>query len=142
MITPSPFSTAFRFNDFAIQRYAPESQGIGIHRDGERYEHIVVIATLAGNSRLFATNSRDGRQRRIINDRPGRIVLLSAPFFAGRKGEWHDLYMGLITFMVDGCQRRIESLKTIFWTFACRSKFNKLPYARVSVGPKAILIIF
>ena len=50
MITPSPFSTAFRFNDFAIQRYAPRSQGIGIHRDGERYRHIVVIATLAGNS--------------------------------------------------------------------------------------------
>ena len=87
MITPSPFSTAFRFNDFAIQRYAPGSQGIGIHRDGERYQHIVVIATLAGNSRLFATNSRDGRQRQIINDKPGRIVLLSAPSFAGRKGE-------------------------------------------------------
>jgi len=86
MITPSPFSTAFNFNDFAIQRYAPGSQGIGVHRDGERYQHIVVIATLAGNSRLFATNSRDGRQRRMINDRPGRIVLLSAPSFAGRKG--------------------------------------------------------
>ena len=86
MITPSPFSTAIRFNDFAIQRYAPGSQGIGVHRDGERYKHIVVIATLAGNSRLFATNSRDGRQRRMINDRPGRIVLLSAPSFAGRKG--------------------------------------------------------
>ena len=86
MITPSPFLTAFRFNDFAIQRYAPGSQGIGVHRDGERYQHIVVIATLAGNSRLFATNSRDGRQRRMINDRPGRIVLLSAPSFAGRKG--------------------------------------------------------
>ena len=86
-ITPSPFSTAFRFNDFAIQRYAPGSQGIGVHRDGERYKHIVVIATLAGNSRLFATGSRDGLQRRMIDDRPGRIVLLSAPSFAGREGE-------------------------------------------------------
>jgi hypothetical protein len=87
MITPSPFLTAFRFNDFAIQRYAPGSQGIGVHRDGERYKHVVVIATLAGSSRLFATNSRDGLQRRLINDRPGRIVLLSAPLFAGRKSE-------------------------------------------------------
>ena len=86
MITPSPFSTAFRFNDFAIQRYAPGSQGIGVHRDAERYQHIVVIATLTGDSRLFATNSRESRQRQIINDRPGRIVLLSAPSFAGRKG--------------------------------------------------------
>ena len=87
MITPSPFLTTFRFNDFAIQRYAPGSQGIGVHRDGERYKHIVVIATLAGNSRLFATNNRNGLQRRMIDDRPGRIVLLSAPSFAGREGE-------------------------------------------------------
>ncbi|MFL2844661.1 MAG: hypothetical protein ACJ0BO_00200 [Candidatus Puniceispirillaceae bacterium] len=87
MITPSPFLAAFSFNDFAIQRYAPRSRGIGVHRDGERYQHIVVIATLAGNSRLFATNSRDALQRRKIDDRPGRIVLLSAPSFGGRQGE-------------------------------------------------------
>ncbi len=87
MITPSPFLTAFRFNDFAIQRYAPGSQGIGVHRDAERYHHIVVIATLTGQSRLFATDSRYGLQRRMIDDRPGRIVLLSAPSFAGRQGE-------------------------------------------------------
>jgi len=87
MITPSPFLSDFRFNDFAIQRYAPGSRGIGIHRDGLRYRHIVVIATLAGKSRLFSTPSRDGGKRRVIDDRPGRIVLLSAPAFAGRAGE-------------------------------------------------------
>lgn len=87
MMTPSPFSTDFRFNDFAIQRYPPGSRGIGVHRDGLRYRHIVVIATLAGKSRLFSTPSRDGRKRRVIDDRPGRIVLLSAPAFAGRAGE-------------------------------------------------------
>ena len=87
MMTPSPFSTDFRFNDFAIQRYPQGSRGIGIHHDGLRYRHIVVIATLAGKSRLFSTPSRDGRKRRVIDDRPGRIVLLSAPAFAGRAGE-------------------------------------------------------
>ena len=87
MMAPSPFSTDFRFNDFAIQRYPPKSRGIGIHRDGLRYRHIVVIATLAGKSRLFSTPSRDGGKRRVIDDRPGRIVLLSAPAFAGRTGE-------------------------------------------------------
>jgi hypothetical protein len=87
MMIPSPFSTDFRFDDFAIQRYPPGSRGIGIHRDGSRYRHIVVIATLAGKSRLFSTPSRDGRKRRVIDDRPGRIVLLSAPAFAGRTGE-------------------------------------------------------
>ena len=87
MMTPSPFSTDFRFDDFAIQRYPPGSRGIGIHRDGLRYRHIVVIATLAGKSRLFSASSRDGGKRRVIDDRPGRIVLLSAPAFAGRTGE-------------------------------------------------------
>jgi hypothetical protein len=87
MMSPSPFSTDFRFDDFAIQRYPTGSRGIGVHRDGLRYQHIVVIATLAGQSRLFATPSRDGGQRRVIDDRPGRIVLLSAPAFAGRTGE-------------------------------------------------------
>ena len=87
MITPSPFLGDFQFNDFAIQRYAPGSRGIGIHRDGLRYRHIVVIANLAGKSRLFSTPSRDGGKRRVIDDRPGRIVLLSAPAFAGRAGE-------------------------------------------------------
>jgi hypothetical protein len=87
MMTQSPFSTDFRFDDFAIQRYPPGSRGIGIHRDGLRYRHIVVIATLAGKSRLFSTPSRDGGKRQVIDDRPGRIVLLSAPAFAGRTGE-------------------------------------------------------
>ncbi len=87
MITPSPFSSDFRFDDFAIQRYAPGSRGIGVHRDGLRYRHVVVITTLAGKSRLFATARRDGGQRRVIDDRPGRIVLLSAPAFAGRTDE-------------------------------------------------------
>ena len=87
MMTPSPFSIDFRFDDFAIQRYPPGSRGIGVHRDALRYKHIVVIATLAGQSRLFVVPSRDGGQRRVIDDRPGRIVLLSAPGFAGRTGE-------------------------------------------------------
>ena len=47
----------------------------------------MVIANLAGKSRLFSTPSRDGGKRRVIDDRPGRIVLLSAPAFAGRAGE-------------------------------------------------------
>ena len=45
MMTLSPFSTSFQFDDFAIQRYPPGSRGIGVHRDGLRYQHIVVIAT-------------------------------------------------------------------------------------------------
>ena len=80
----NPFETRFQFDDFAIQRYPAGSRGIGIHRDGKRYKHIVVIITLAGQSRLFSTASRTGETRQRIDDRPGRLVLLSADGFAGR----------------------------------------------------------
>ena len=83
----NPFTACFRLDDFAIQRYPAGSRGIGIHRDGKRYKHIVVIITLAGRSRLFSTATRDGLQRRRIDDRPGRLVLLSADGFAGRHDE-------------------------------------------------------
>ena len=81
------FESPFTLNDFAIQRYAPQSRGIGVHRDGKRYRHIVVIITLSGVSRLFATNDRRSEYRQVINDRPGRVVLLSAAGFAGREGD-------------------------------------------------------
>ena len=83
----TPFQTPFILNDFSIQRYAPQSRGIGVHRDGIRYKNIVVIIALSGKSRLFATNDRNGEQRQAINDEPGRIVLLSANDFAGREGD-------------------------------------------------------
>jgi len=83
----NPFETRFQFDDFAIQRYPAGSRGIGIHRDGKRYKHIVVIITLAGQSRLFSTTSRAGETRQRIDDRPGRLVLLSADGFAGRFDE-------------------------------------------------------
>ena len=86
-LAQNPFAIPFRFDDFAIQRYPAGSRGIGIHRDGKRYKHIVVIITLAGQSRLFSTTSRAGEMRQRINDRPGRLVLLSADGFAGRHDE-------------------------------------------------------
>ena len=82
-----PLSEALNLADFAIQHYPVGARGIGIHRDGKRYKHIVVIITLAGQSRLFATSNRTGETRQRIDDRPGRLVLLSADGFVGRYDE-------------------------------------------------------
>lgn len=82
-----PFSAALKLADFAIQHYPVGARGIGIHRDGMRYRQIVVIITLDGTSRLFTCADRQGRAKRRIDDRPGRLVLLSADGFAGRSGE-------------------------------------------------------
>ena len=76
-----------RFNDFAIQRYPVGSRGIGVHRDGKRYHGIVVIITLDGESRLVSCADRAGSAKRRIDDRPGRVVLLTATEFDGRSDE-------------------------------------------------------
>lgn len=87
LMTSPPLPPDIVLNDFAIQRYPAGSRGIGIHRDGRRYRGIVVIVTLAGTSRLFTCTDRQGAGIRRIDDRPGRIVLLSAEGFAEREGE-------------------------------------------------------
>ncbi len=83
----SPLDVPVELGDFAIQRYPAGSAGIGIHRDGKRYRGLVFIITLAGQSRLFSCATRAGDGRRAIDDRPGRIVILSAEGYAGREGE-------------------------------------------------------
>lgn len=75
--------TKLYLNDFAVQRYGPDSIGIGIHKDGLRYKYFVFIITLAGQSRLFHTDDRDGAVRHKIDDEPGRLVIIKAPDFKG-----------------------------------------------------------
>ena len=86
-LAQNPFTHPFRLEDFAIQKYPAGSRGIGIHRDGQRYHQIVIIICLDGKSRLFSCDDRSGTGKRIIDDRPGRMVLLSAPGFSNRDGE-------------------------------------------------------
>lgn len=78
---PEFIQSPVHLNDFAVQRYAQGSKGIGIHKDGLRYKYLVFIITLKGQSRLFATDKRDGGQRFAIDDRPGRLVMIKAPEF-------------------------------------------------------------
>ena len=86
-VHPAPLAAPVDLADFAIQRYPAGSTGIGIHRDGKRYRGLVFIVTLAGRSRLFSCDTRLGDGLRAIDDRPGRVVILSAEGFAGRAGE-------------------------------------------------------
>ena len=81
------FDRTITLNDFAIQKYPTGSEGIGIHKDGLRYKNIVLIITLAGQSRLFKTQDRDGTHRVAINDVPGRLVMIKAPGFQGMAPE-------------------------------------------------------
>ena len=63
------------------------SGGIGIHRDALRYQGLVFIITLAGESRFCLCDDREGNGARPLDDSPGRLTILSAPGFNGRDGE-------------------------------------------------------
>lgn len=77
--SPGLFESDMIINDFAVQNYPAGSNGIGIHKDGLRYRNLVFIITLAGQSDLFICSDRDGADRQIVTDDPGRLVILPAP---------------------------------------------------------------
>ena len=76
------FESEVKINDFAVQNYPAHSRGIGIHKDGLRYRNLVFILTLDGQSDLFVSSDRDGNDRQIVPDEPGRLVILPAPGLA------------------------------------------------------------
>ena len=76
---PKLFEAPLVVNDFAVQRYPKNSAGIGVHKDALSYRNLVFIITLSGKSQLFTCTERDGSDRQIIDDSPGRLVLLAAP---------------------------------------------------------------
>ena len=77
--------SGFMLNDAAVQHYHKGSGGIGIHRDALRYQGLVFIITLAGESRFCLCDDREGNGARPLDDSPGRLTILSAPGFNGRR---------------------------------------------------------
>mgnify|MGYP001160262100 CR=1 FL=1 len=75
------FSAPMSFNDIAAQPYKKGSNGIGIHRDGLRYRDLVLIICLSGRSELFTADNREGMGAQLIDDTPGRLVMMSGPGF-------------------------------------------------------------
>jgi len=81
--SPNLYEGEFVINDFAIQKYPEASKGIGVHKDSVKYRNFVFIITLAGISELFTCSDRQGANPVVIDDRPGRLVILPAPGFYG-----------------------------------------------------------
>ncbi|MDA0229794.1 MAG: hypothetical protein O3B21_06350 [Proteobacteria bacterium] len=73
-----------RLNDLVAQRYPPGSLGITAHRDHARYTGLVGLILLSGNGRFFVCETRSGKGAREILWRPGELLLMRAPGFAGR----------------------------------------------------------
>ena len=89
------FSSSLILNDIAVQKYRAGSNGIGVHRDGNRYRDLILIICLSGSSEFFVANSRDGSNIDVIDDTPGRLVLMSGPGFKNLVNPDNRLFHGV-----------------------------------------------
>lgn len=83
-LQPPLLTEHFRLNDLVVQRYPAGSFGITAHRDHVRYTGLVALILLSGDGRFFVSETRDGDGVREIPWRPGEMLLMRAPGFAGR----------------------------------------------------------
>ncbi len=70
-----------KFNDIAMQRYVSGSVGISPHKDHKKYISVIIIVTLSGRSNFCVCEDRDGINAKILDDRPGNILILPATGF-------------------------------------------------------------
>ena len=84
-LRPPVLAGRLGFNDLVVQRYHPGSFGITTHRDHMRYTGLVALIQLSGDGRFFVSDTRSGSGAREISWRPGELLLMRAPGFAGRK---------------------------------------------------------
>lgn len=82
-LRPNPLPEGFHINDLILQRYASGSSGITAHRDHLRYRGLVALLILAGDGRFCLCEDRRGTAAREIDARPGDLLLMRAPGFAG-----------------------------------------------------------
>lgn len=83
LMDPAPLTWPCVLNDIVVQRYAAGSFGITPHRDHVRYRDIVVLLMLCGDGDFYTCRDRAGTETRIIDARPGDVLLMRAPGFAG-----------------------------------------------------------
>ena len=81
-----------------VQRFKAEALGITPHMDGKRFAKLVAIFTTKGSARFTVCRSRKGDVLQQWDLKPGSLVLLRAPGFAG-------LEDGRLFHMVEGPKR-------------------------------------
>lgn len=84
-LDPPPVARPFVLNDIVVQRYARGSGGITPHRDHVRYTGLVALVVLSGGGEFYIADDRAGSGARPVQAGAGRLVLMRAPGYAGRR---------------------------------------------------------
>lgn len=95
-------------DEVSVQRYAPGSTGISVHRDGRRYRQLVAILTLEGSARLWLCADRSGTAVESWNADAGSLILLRGPGLGGAAD-------GRPLHAVDGPLTRSRTSLTLRW---------------------------
>lgn len=72
----------FTLNDLIVQRYPPGCAGISPHRDHIGYRMVILILLLSGDGDFRIHSKRDETEGRIIDFRPGQLLMMGAPGIA------------------------------------------------------------
>lgn len=78
-----PLPGSFCFNDFIVQDYSDNSEGMSPHRDHIRYINLVALVLLEGEADFSVCEDRSGKSSKVIQARPGDVILMKAPGFCG-----------------------------------------------------------
>jgi hypothetical protein len=73
------FQTPFSINEITVNKYHPQSRGIGAHRDHARYLNLVSIFVLEGQGRFFVCSDRNKSNAFEITAPAGSVTLMRAP---------------------------------------------------------------
>lgn len=84
-MTAPPIETGITINDVVCQRYHPGDLGITAHRDHIAYTGLITLVVLGGRGRYFVCDDRHGHGRHELDSRPGRVILMPGPGYAGRR---------------------------------------------------------
>lgn len=77
------FREPLTFNEVIAQTYEPCEVGISPHKDGKSRINLIAILVLEGHGRFCLCDDRAGSNPCAIENKPGDLVLMRAPGFAG-----------------------------------------------------------
>lgn len=107
LLTPNPLPDPLRFNDIRLQRYKPDSYGIGPHRDGNSCYGLVALFVLQDGGHLFVCDDHEKTNAHELEAQAGDLILLSGNGFNRKNVQpCHFLKMDARTRMTFGLRHK------------------------------------
>jgi hypothetical protein len=109
-----PFEYPLDLNTCELVKYEAGSLGITPHRDGFRYKNLICVFIIGGRGRFYTCSDRSGTDAFEIDAAPGKVILMRAPGFLGRKGRpFHFVKDIQSTRYVFGLRQKLQDVRQV-----------------------------